>query len=65
MSNYRDYILKGKDVAVFEIDTDPISLDPAKCDDYIGQIISQAMFEPLFIRDIETEQWVCGGGREF
>lgn len=58
MSNYRDYILKGKDVAVFEIDTDPISLDPAKCDDYIGQIISQAMFEPLFIRDIEFEDFV-------
>ncbi|MEC1291561.1 peptide ABC transporter substrate-binding protein [Bacillus mojavensis] len=65
MSNYRDYILKGKDVAVFEIDTDPISLDPAKCDDYIGQIISQAMFEPLFIRDIETEQWVCGAAENF
>lgn len=37
----------------FVVDTDYISVDPAFVSDYVGIIISQALFEPLLTLDIE------------
>lgn len=48
-------------VLVYEVDTDPLSLDPTCCSDYIGSIIIQALYEPLYVRHVETGEWQLEG----
>ncbi|PED90009.1 hypothetical protein CN540_28335 [Bacillus toyonensis] len=58
--NNIDLIPSTKPSLVCYIDTPPLNLDPLYCTDYIGQIICQAMYEPLFIRDIKSGLWKLG-----
>ncbi|WP_081904259.1 peptide ABC transporter substrate-binding protein [Brevibacillus thermoruber] len=52
-------------ILVYDIDTNPINLDPAYCTDYIGQIICQALYEPLFIRSIDGREWQLGAAESY
>ncbi|MBA4600857.1 peptide ABC transporter substrate-binding protein [Thermoactinomyces mirandus] len=45
---------------IYEIDTDPLSLNPTFVADYLGQIICQAIFEPLYVRNEKNSEWMLG-----
>jgi ABC-type oligopeptide transport system substrate-binding subunit len=47
------------------IDTDPLSLNPLNCFDYIGQMICQALYEPLFTRNEMTGNWQLTGAYDY
>ncbi|WP_208757694.1 ABC transporter substrate-binding protein [Priestia megaterium] len=54
------YIKTFNNTLVCDIDAPPINLNPLYCTDYIGQIICQAMHEPLFIKDSKEDLWKLG-----
>lgn len=52
-------------VLVYHIDTEPLNLDPARCSDYIGQIVLQALYEPLLVRDSSTGRLIPGAAKHY
>lgn len=49
-----DYVL------IFSVDTDYLNIDPGLVNDYIGQVVSQSLFEPLLIKDYDTGKIISG-----
>jgi oligopeptide transport system substrate-binding protein len=60
MNVYGRVLVPEDRIAVCSIDTDPLSLDPARCADYIGQMICQALYEPLYVRESPSGEWALG-----
>jgi len=46
------------------IDADPLSIDPGLAHDYIGNIVCQTLFEPLFIKD-NSGKFVGGSAQNY
>lgn len=50
---------------VYHVDVDPLEMDPARCEDYIGHILIQAMYEPLLVRNPTTSRFGPGAAARY
>lgn len=50
---------------VYHVDTDPLTLDPARCQDYVGQLVLQALYQPLLTRNPEDGHIEPGAARYY
>lgn len=62
--SYYGCFLPPKDnIAIFQIDAEPLSIDPAIVYDYTGGMICHALFEPLFVLDHKTATLINGAAQ--